>query len=151
MLATPVPAPPPVTPHITSATHAADLLAFQRKNQTPHRPACMLVPGCVAVHAAPTDDIIQAAFDGYNSALIEYAADERSVPSSVPSAQLVQFRADHNGMSPHEYHHGTLRLWEAYLASLAADLPPVAGTALLATASEAKKGGVVLKVQTRPD
>jgi hypothetical protein len=57
----------------------------------------------------------------------------------VPSAQLVQFRADHNGMSPHQYHHGILRLWEAYLASLAADLPPVAGTALLATTSESKK------------
>jgi hypothetical protein len=73
-LPTPVSGPPTATPwppHIPPATHAAELLAFQRKNQTAHRPACVLVPACVAVHAAPTDDIIQAAVDGYNSALAE--------------------------------------------------------------------------------
>ena len=132
------PASSALVPHITSAEHVASLLAFKRTNQ-PDRPACMLVPVCTAVRAAPTNDTIQTACDEYNSALAAYAADERSIPSSVPSARLTQFCADHRGMSPRQWHHEILRIWEAYLASLAADLPPGAGAAFLATTTAVKK------------
>ena len=95
-LPTQIPASPTVTPHITLDNHEASLQALQRQAAT--RPACVLLPVCTAIHAVPTGDVIQSALDGYNSALVQYAKDERSVPSSVPSAQLIQFCADHGGM-----------------------------------------------------
>ena len=136
--AAPTPATSAAAPgSITPAAHSADIQAYIRQHQPAggNRPACVMVPACTAV----VTTTLQAALDGYNSALAQCAADERSIPSSVPSARLTQFCADHGGKSPRQYHDGLLSLWEAYLAALAADLPPATGAAFLATSANIKK------------
>jgi hypothetical protein len=123
-------APTPIAPD----SHSASVQAYIRQHQ-PARPACTLLPVCTAV----TMDVIQAALDGYNSALTQFAKDERSIPSSVPSPRLAQFCADHGGKTPREYHDGLISLWDVYLGSLAANLPPTAGVAFLAASANVKK------------
>ncbi len=73
---------------ITPAAHSASVQAHIRQHQ-PAKPACTLLPVCTAAAI----DVLQAALDGYNSALTQFATDERSVPSSVPSPRLARFCA----------------------------------------------------------
>ena len=133
--APPIPAAAAAAPTtITPDAHSASVQAYIRQHQ-PTRPACTLLP----VSTAAPIDVLRAALDGYNSALTQFATDERSIPSFVPSPQLARFCADHGGKTPRDYHDGIISLWEAYLGSLAADLPPTAGVAFLAASANVKK------------
>ena len=121
VLTAPLPAPA-VPVRIPQAAAAASFVAERRPNRSPTPAArCGDVgdvpnqPGepCVpAVRPEDIDlDVLQAAVEGYDLALARCAADAQSTSG---------------GDRPPQWHHDLIRLWEAYILRLTADLPGAA-------------------------